>query len=68
MSTLERGSEPAARMPSFRSLLYSQPQLYDLVFPDKDDAVGKMVRTAIGQYLPGCRGRCWTWGVVRADF
>ena len=53
MSTLERGSEPAARMPSFRSLLYSQPQLYDLVFPDKDDAVGKMVRTAIGQYLPG---------------
>jgi SAM-dependent methyltransferase len=53
MSTLERGSEPAARVPTFRSLLYSQPQLYDLVFPDKDDAAGKMLRTAIGRYLPG---------------
>ncbi len=40
-------------MPAFRSRLYSQPRLYDLVFPDADDTTGRMLRTAIGRYLPG---------------
>ncbi len=36
----------------FRNLLYSQPRLYDLVFPDADETIVKMVRAAIDRYLP----------------
>jgi SAM-dependent methyltransferase len=36
--------------PGFRSLLYSEPHLYDLVFPD--DTVGAMCREAFRRYLP----------------
>ena len=39
-------------VPAFWSLLYREPQLYDLVFPDADETLGAMVRTAIGRYLP----------------
>ena len=38
--------------PGFRSLLYREPRLYDLVFPDADDAVGRMCREAFRRYLP----------------
>ena len=38
--------------PGFRSLLYREPRLYDLVFPDVDRSVGKMVLTAIDRWLP----------------
>lgn len=37
---------------TFWSLLYRDPQLYDLVFPDADETIGAMVRTAIGRYVP----------------
>jgi SAM-dependent methyltransferase len=53
MSTHERAPEATPRIPAFRNLLYSRPPLYDLVFPDADETTGKMVRTAIGRYLPG---------------
>jgi SAM-dependent methyltransferase len=36
----------------FRSLLYDEPRLYDLVFPDADDTLGTMCHSAFGQYLP----------------
>ncbi|MCI0546998.1 MAG: class I SAM-dependent methyltransferase [Candidatus Rokubacteria bacterium] len=38
---------------SVRSLLYREPRLYDLVFPDADDSTGKMCRAAFARYLPG---------------
>jgi SAM-dependent methyltransferase len=38
---------------AFRSLLYREPRLYDLVFPDADETTATMVRTAIRRYLPG---------------
>jgi SAM-dependent methyltransferase len=38
--------------PGFRSLLYREPRLYDLVFPDADDTVGRMCREAFRRYLP----------------
>jgi SAM-dependent methyltransferase len=34
-----------------KSLLYDEPRLYDLVFPDADDTLGIMCRTAIARYL-----------------
>jgi SAM-dependent methyltransferase len=34
-----------------KSLLYDEPRLYDLVFPDADDTLGTMCRTAIARYL-----------------
>ena len=37
--------------PSVKSLLYDQPRLYDLVFPDADDTTGKMCRTGFERYL-----------------
>lgn len=40
-------------MPVFRSLLYRELRLYDLVFPDSDETTGGMLRTAIRWYLPG---------------
>lgn len=46
-------ARPDATVPPFRSLLYREPHLYDLVFPDADETTGTMVRTAIGRYLPG---------------
>lgn len=49
----DRGWSPSGATPAFRSLLYRQPWLYDLVFPDHDDTTGRMVRTAIRRYLPG---------------
>lgn len=36
--------------PGFRSLLYAQPHLYEVVFPD--DLVGPMCREAFRRYLP----------------
>jgi SAM-dependent methyltransferase len=39
-------------MPAFRSLLYREPRLYDVVFPDSDGTTAKMVRTAMRRYLP----------------
>jgi len=38
--------------PGFRSLLYAEPRLYDLVFPDADGSVGRMCREAFERYLP----------------
>lgn len=37
--------------PKVKSLLYDQPRLYDLVFPDADDTLGKLCRTAFERYL-----------------
>lgn len=37
--------------PKVKSLLYEQPRLYDLVFPDADDTTGKMCRMAFERYL-----------------
>lgn len=37
--------------PGFRSLLYTEPRLYDLVFPDADETLGGMCREAFGRYL-----------------
>src|SRR5262245_41304095 len=38
--------------PGFRRLLYSEPRLYDLVFPDADRATERMCREAFRRYLP----------------
>jgi SAM-dependent methyltransferase len=38
--------------PAFRSLLYSEPRLYDLVFPDADESLARMCREAFARYLP----------------
>jgi SAM-dependent methyltransferase len=38
--------------PTFRSLLYREPRLYDLVFPDADQSMATMVRAAIDRWLP----------------
>src|SRR5262245_7816310 len=38
--------------PAFRSLLYSEPRLYDLVFPDADERLAGMCRAAFARYLP----------------
>ena len=38
--------------PGFHSLLYAEPRLYDLVFPDADDIGGRMCREAFRRYLP----------------
>ncbi len=38
--------------PGFRSLLYDEPRLYDLVFPDVGESVGRMCREAFRRYLP----------------
>ena len=35
-----------------KSLLYDEPWLYDLVFPDADDTMGTMCREAFARYLP----------------
>ncbi len=35
-----------------KSLLYDEPRLYDLVFPDADDTMGTMCRSAFERYLP----------------
>ena len=37
--------------PNVKSLLYDQPRLYDLVFPDADDTAGEMCRAAFERYL-----------------
>ena len=42
----------AATAPPFWSLLYREPRLYDLVFPDAEETIGAMVRSAIDRYLP----------------
>lgn len=34
-----------------RSLLYDEPRLYDLVFPDPGDTMGRMCREAFARYL-----------------
>jgi integrase len=38
--------------PNVKSLLYTEPRRYDLVFPDADDTLGTMCRTAFERYLP----------------
>ena len=38
--------------PSFSSLLYTEPRLYDLVFPDTDGSLLRMCRDAFRRYLP----------------
>jgi SAM-dependent methyltransferase len=38
--------------PAFRSLLYREPRLYDLIFPDTDAPAARMVSTAIDRWLP----------------
>jgi SAM-dependent methyltransferase len=40
-----------ATVPSFSSLLYREPHLYDLVFPDAGEVTATMVRTAMDRYL-----------------
>ena len=35
-----------------RNLLYDEPWLYDVVFPDADDTTGRMCREAIRRFLP----------------
>src|SRR5436190_18322903 len=42
--------------PGFRSLLYSEPRLYDLVFPDADGNIERMCRDAFRRYLPASPG------------
>ena len=44
-------SSPAME-PPFRSLLYREPRLYDLVFPDAEETVARMCREAFRRYLP----------------
>ena len=43
---------PREATPAFRSVLYREPRLYDLVFPDGDGATAAMLRMAIDRYLP----------------
>ncbi len=38
--------------PGFRSLLYAEPRLYDAVFPDAEESVGRMCREAFRRYAP----------------
>ena len=38
--------------PEFRSLLYTEPHLYDLVFPDSDGSLERMCRDAFRRYMP----------------
>jgi SAM-dependent methyltransferase len=38
-------------IPAFRSLLYREPRLYDLIFPDADQSIGSMVLSAIDRWL-----------------
>ena len=38
--------------PGFRSFLYSEPRLYDLVFPDAGGNIERMCREAFRRYLP----------------
>jgi SAM-dependent methyltransferase len=38
--------------PAFRSLLYREPRLYDLVFPEADESMARMVCSAIDRWLP----------------
>ena len=38
--------------PAFRSLLYREPRLYELVFPEPDESITRMVCTAIDRWLP----------------
>jgi SAM-dependent methyltransferase len=38
--------------PGFRSLLYREPWLYDLIFPDADGSTARMCREAVRRYLP----------------
>ena len=35
-----------------KNLLYDEPRLYDLVFPDADGTMGRMCREAFARYLP----------------
>ena len=39
-------------MRTVRNLLYDEPRLYDVVFPDADDTVGRMCREAFARFLP----------------
>ena len=45
------GVRDAPRSPTFRNLLYREPWLYEVVFPDTGDVSANMVRTAIARYL-----------------
>jgi SAM-dependent methyltransferase len=38
--------------PPFRSLLYAEPRLYDLVFPDADAGLARLCRAAFARHLP----------------
>jgi len=38
--------------PGFRSLLYTEPRLYDAVFPDAEGTTERMCREAFRRYLP----------------
>lgn len=38
--------------PECRSLLYAEPRLYDLVFPDAEEVTGRMCHEAFARYLP----------------
>ena len=49
----DQGWSPSEAAPAFRSPLYRQPRLYDLVFPDHADTTGQLVHTALRRYLPG---------------
>ena len=49
---IAQSRQAALAMPAFQSLLYREPRLYDLVFPDADETIATMVRTAIGRYVP----------------
>jgi SAM-dependent methyltransferase len=42
-----------ASAPPFRSLLYREPALYDLIFPAGDGATARMLEGAIDRYLGG---------------
>jgi SAM-dependent methyltransferase len=48
--TLAQVTDGVSQPPTFRSLLYREPRLYDLVLPD-GDGITRMLRTAIGPYL-----------------
>lgn len=37
---------------AFRNLLYREPRLYDLIFPEPANSVALMIRTAINRWAP----------------
>jgi hypothetical protein len=56
-------SAAASSDPGFRSLLDAEPRLYDLVFPDAEDRIGRMCREAFRRY--GAAAPAWLLDIGR---